>query len=217
MKLKDVPKCALIGTRFTRFDGTWEIQSISYLTTEDKVYEKMILHCNKGNILYKEVSNEKVIFEEEPKKMNEDKNASNLYADKIQVEIKMTKKNKPAYFDGVKVGDKVWSIEYGWGVIHKVLNSNRVEYVRVDFPNNQTYNEYYLNGKRNSLATTMQTLFWDEVKFEAPKKPEKWVTKKGEVSTLCEAVEMWRVMGGEKKRKVTKVTETYYTWEELES
>jgi len=71
-----------------------------------------------------------------------------------------------AYFNGVKVGDRVWSINYGWGEVQEVGN----DYFKVYFEgiNNDWYFMY--NGFRADCDIN-QTLFWDEIKFKVPKKP----------------------------------------------
>lgn len=73
-----------------------------------------------------------------------------------------------SYFDGIKVGDKVWSFEFGWG---EVVNVE--DYIEVLFESSPESIGYYdfdgvvvdNEGHRN------QTLFWDEIKFEIPEKP----------------------------------------------
>lgn len=82
------------------------------------------------------------------------------------------------YFNGIKIGDRVWSIRYGWGtVVELKLNTlyqicvrfdNKDGYVRFDKKDGIT--SFTLDGKY-ALEDNMPTLFWDEIKFELPQKP----------------------------------------------
>lgn len=76
--------------------------------------------------------------------------------------------NSTTTFETAKVGDKVWSIEYGWGVIqstsHTYTNPILVRFAEDD------YMSFKLSGSQFH-EYRHQTLFWDEIKFEAPQKP----------------------------------------------
>lgn len=71
-----------------------------------------------------------------------------------------------AYFDEVKVGDRVWSFVIGWAVVDTVEDD--LFRVRYDIKGYDyyTYDGVILCSKSN------QTLFWDEVKFEVPQRPK---------------------------------------------
>ncbi len=71
-----------------------------------------------------------------------------------------------AYFDGVKIGDKVWSFEFGWGTVKELIYNSPYP-IGVVFDNEQ-YETFTLDGKVEKSCN--QTLFWNEVKFEVPKK-----------------------------------------------
>lgn len=71
-------------------------------------------------------------------------------------------------FETAKVGDKVWSIERGWGEILS-LTEGVIYPLAVGFPNENPLS-FTLGGKR-LLTQKYQTLFWDEVKIDAPAKP----------------------------------------------
>lgn len=66
-----------------------------------------------------------------------------------------------------KVGDKVWSFAYGWGIIveirHEFIYPIIVRFLK-------TSSTFTLDGKEmtNDLRPT---LLWDEVKYEVPKRP----------------------------------------------
>jgi len=69
-------------------------------------------------------------------------------------------------FEDVKKGDKVWSFVYGWGVVEDIRKKKLQ--ITVKFKNER--DTFTLDGKM--YKTDMyQTLFWDEVKFDIPKKP----------------------------------------------
>ena len=73
-----------------------------------------------------------------------------------------------AYFDGIKKGDRVWDFRYGWGTVKSI---NAEEYpIVVFFPEFGYHKSYDFNGKTCKYLN--QTLFWDEIKFEVPKKPK---------------------------------------------
>lgn len=71
-------------------------------------------------------------------------------------------------FENAKIGDKVWCMAEGWGVVDDI-----VEYcdfpLRVSFPNDG-YEMYTLDGIYDNNHK-VQTLFWDEVVIKAPTKP----------------------------------------------
>ena len=78
-------------------------------------------------------------------------------------------------FSKAKVGDKVWSFRWGFGIIEYVTYGDFP--IGVQFDNDKTKNTatYTTNGKyRRDEA---QDLFWDEVKFEIPKQPKRKVKK----------------------------------------
>ena len=78
-------------------------------------------------------------------------------------------------FKNAKVGDRVWSFEFGWGTIieikHNITFPILVKFseISASYPCSFTF-----SGKR--FNETKQTLFWDEIKFEIPKrKVKKWI------------------------------------------
>ena len=73
-----------------------------------------------------------------------------------------------AYFDGIKVGDRVWDCAYGWGVVTKIQEKMGYPIV-VEF-SDCLKDEYNYNGF--IVMAKNQTLFWNEVKIEPPKKPK---------------------------------------------
>ena len=90
-------------------------------------------------------------------------------------------------FKDVETGEKLWSFEYGWGT---VVHINRGKFpLQLNFSHSMESFAYTFDGKGTRMAKN-QTLFWDEIKFEVPKKPLPdlkvdarvivWDTKKGE-------------------------------------
>lgn len=71
-----------------------------------------------------------------------------------------------SYFDGIKEGDRVWSINYGWGEAFDISEDDfGVEFKRGNF----VY--YYMNGeKKENKKPSSQTLFWND---KEPKRIEK--------------------------------------------
>jgi hypothetical protein len=68
-------------------------------------------------------------------------------------------------FEKAQVGDKVWSVGYGHGEIVIVCNNSGYPLV-VKFTNYLNTRSYTLQGQL--LPGELQTLFWQEIKFEAP-------------------------------------------------
>ena len=95
-------------------------------------------------------------------------------------------------FRDVRKGDRVYSLEYGWGMVTALDNSDFP--IFVDFK----YEEetFALDGKV-SRASIHPTLFWDEVKIEIPKKPLPDL----EVDTR---VLVWTKKGGKKIKRYFK-------------
>jgi hypothetical protein len=70
-------------------------------------------------------------------------------------------------FENARVGDKVWSVRYGHGVITAIYSEPDPLIVKF---------EKYINSKSytllgNEYPNELQTLFWKEIKFEVPEQP----------------------------------------------
>ena len=71
-------------------------------------------------------------------------------------------------FETASIGDRVWSLERGWGKIRSL--GEEVTYpIGVEFPDE--YPLCYTLGGKRLITHGRQTLFWDEVEIEAPTKP----------------------------------------------
>ena len=68
-------------------------------------------------------------------------------------------------FADVKVGDRVWSINHGWGAVSNVCDI----IFDVQFKSSIWYT---LDGMETYLPSHSQTLFWDEVIIIPPPKPQ---------------------------------------------
>jgi hypothetical protein len=73
-------------------------------------------------------------------------------------------------FEEAQVGDKVWSVRYGHGVVASI-------YSDPDYPLVVKF-ERYVNSKSytfygNEYHHELQTLFWKEIKFEVPEQPSR--------------------------------------------
>lgn len=84
-----------------------------------------------------------------------------------------------AYFDGIKEGDRVYDLVYGWGMVANIsiLYEDIGLPISVAFrPKNSIiaptplYYSFTMDGKRNHIAN--QTLFWDEVIITPPVRPK---------------------------------------------
>ena len=72
-----------------------------------------------------------------------------------------------AMFEHAEVGDKVWDIRQGWGVVSKITPSHTYP-IDVEFEyedDTYTWDGYF------TLDNVNPSLFWDEIKIEAPPKP----------------------------------------------
>jgi hypothetical protein len=96
----------------------------------------------------------------------------------------MERKVKPIIFEGreVKVGDRMWSVVSGWGVVSD-LNSEKEHKIKLkhddDLHSTYTAEGLYISDRG------VRCLFWDEVKIDPPKpKTKRWCwarkTKGGE-------------------------------------
>lgn len=73
-------------------------------------------------------------------------------------------------FREAKENDRVWSSVYDWGTIYGTNHSeSRPIWVKFD---KGAYKYFTLDGKQNE-NDVFPSLFWDEIKFEIPKKPFK--------------------------------------------
>jgi hypothetical protein len=75
-------------------------------------------------------------------------------------------------FENARAGDRVWSVEYGWGTVESVSKGVYPVVVSFDCGIDVTYT---FSGMPRSSG--LQTLFWDEVKIEAPPRPRRKVKR----------------------------------------
>jgi len=71
-------------------------------------------------------------------------------------------------FKQAKIEDRVYSLTRGWGTISYIHRSGPYS-IKVIFDSNIT--EVYTDTGYSNLADIVPSLFWDEVKFDIPKKP----------------------------------------------
>lgn len=72
-------------------------------------------------------------------------------------------------FENAKVGDMVWHLEKGWGVISYI--GKGVYPIVVDFDSRTRQKSFTYAGKSYNSTRAIQFLFWDEVEIVAPSKP----------------------------------------------
>ncbi|MFA5453578.1 MAG: hypothetical protein WC248_08405 [Candidatus Methanomethylophilaceae archaeon] len=75
-------------------------------------------------------------------------------------------------FRDAKVGDRVWDLRYGWGVVIDTSDGD----LNASFMNNKIDRGYYFDGRHLSCDVT-PTLFWDEIKIIPPPRPNRKVKK----------------------------------------
>lgn len=76
-------------------------------------------------------------------------------------------------FENAKVGDRVWDSGFGWGAVNG--RQDNAPYPLAVWFNDGRCLGYLFNG--HSKWNTFRTLFWDEVKFEAPPRPKRKIKK----------------------------------------
>lgn len=77
-----------------------------------------------------------------------------------------------SYFDGIKVGDRVYSVVRGWGEVVRIDNDAYPLAVMFD---NRIYDCFSRAGC--SFVSQYQTLFWDDPHIIPPAKPKRKVKK----------------------------------------
>lgn len=92
-----------------------------------------------------------------------------------------------AMFADAVPGDRVWCPRFGFGVVHYNMAPQFSEFpICVDFDSG--YSEVFQLDGRCSKDDLNPSLFWDEIKFEIPPRPNfKYHT--GEVCQVCRGEE----------------------------
>jgi hypothetical protein len=80
-----------------------------------------------------------------------------------------------AYFDGIKVGDRVYSFICGWTIVTEV-DLNRTYSITTALKSGLSVN-YTLDGRYYHGDDVPQSLFWDEPQFTPPPRPKRLVKK----------------------------------------
>ena len=99
-----------------------------------------------------------------------------------------------AQFDKAKAADRVWSIRRGWGTIETIVRiregSEPICPIKVKF-DFKGFDWFTFQGK-SVKDDLYPELYWDEVHFEAPPPPERWIEKekwiaffRGHKGTVC--------------------------------
>jgi hypothetical protein len=77
-------------------------------------------------------------------------------------------------FEEAKVGDRVWDVLWGWGTIEGIKMHEDYP-IRVKFDGGRY--DYFTVGGFIETENNNRSLFWDEVKLEAPERPKRKVKK----------------------------------------
>lgn len=78
------------------------------------------------------------------------------------------------YFDGVEVGDKLWSMMYGEVEVISIKENGRGFPIACKAPNGDIPT-FSVEGTWTDGQ--LQTLFWSKPEFEIPQRPKKWQLK----------------------------------------
>jgi len=80
-------------------------------------------------------------------------------------------------FRDVKVGDRVWDVQHGWGVVEEVgTDYFEVLFVEPALDGDRVDGAYLLDGRPHARVRN-PTLFWDEIVIKAPEKPVRLVER----------------------------------------
>jgi len=69
-------------------------------------------------------------------------------------------------FKNAKIGDKLYSMEDGWGVLEDITDRDHPLTIQFD-----SYKKSFTLDGRRYIDSKNQTLFWDKIEFEIPKRP----------------------------------------------
>lgn len=88
------------------------------------------------------------------------------------------------YFDGIKVGDKLWSIQLGDCIVmeanHTACDGKYPIYVRNDKDVTASYTQ---NGFERETEAA-QSLYWSKPEIIAPPRPKRKITKEGYIGIM---------------------------------
>lgn len=101
-----------------------------------------------------------------------DRNRKVLLAARKFLELFKDDFEEEKMFSKAKVGDRVWDFIYKWGTIKDIdldVPNDNCMTMFINFDNGVEV-RYNLNGEKE-YTLGVQTLFWDEIKFEIPEKP----------------------------------------------
>lgn len=73
-------------------------------------------------------------------------------------------------FSKAKIGDKVWDIRKGWGVVRSISTANSFP-IGVAFSSEMMGEHHYKYDGRYQKDDAFPSLFWGAIKFEIPVKP----------------------------------------------
>lgn len=71
-------------------------------------------------------------------------------------------------FENAKIGDKVWNIRKGWGII-TYIETNSTFAINVEFKDGSDI--WFLKDGKEFYDDINPTLFWNEIKVDMPEKP----------------------------------------------
>lgn len=76
-----------------------------------------------------------------------------------------------AKFSNIKIGQEVWSVQYGWGIVDRFNTTvNNYKLFQVKFDNGDC--EWYFEDGRVNIDNVNPTLFWNEVKLPTEEENE---------------------------------------------
>ena len=79
-------------------------------------------------------------------------------------------------FRDAKAGDRVWSLQWGWGMVRKIGSSRENYPIDVLF-DQRGNNEAFTTAGFWRADNLFPSLFWDEIQIVAPPKPKRKVKK----------------------------------------
>jgi len=103
--------------------------------------------------------------------------------------------------DEFKVGDKVWSVELGWGVVADIVEDDRSYQIFVTFDDKRE-ETFTKNGCRHDYYE--RTLFFEEILIPESALKRPWEPEKGEWIAVSYTGSVWSI------RKFREKDECYF-------
>ena len=100
---------------------------------------------------------------------DDDKRLQEAWVEEYRDFIAQLRQDNKPHLQGIKSGDRVWSVMYGWGTV-SLRHTDQPYPVVVNFDSGFSHS-FTLCG-RLITSDINPTIYWDEIQFEAPERPK---------------------------------------------